>query len=177
MIFFTGDQHINHTNVIGFCNRPFNDVQEMNEHIVKSWNKVVSDNDEVYFLGDFCLRCNKKTARYYLHKLNGVKYFIKGNHDKNNYLNDFLYSGLIKWWKHSYEFSYEHEGKVYDFALCHYPLYPIKNSDSICIYGHSHGNSDFIIGSLDVGVDNIGYEPISIINVIKLINNQRNGRT
>lgn len=33
-LFFTADTHFNHANMLKFCNRPFADVEEMNETII-----------------------------------------------------------------------------------------------------------------------------------------------
>ncbi len=43
MIFFTGDEHFGHKNVIKYCNRPFSDVDEMDREIIKRHNEVVGD--------------------------------------------------------------------------------------------------------------------------------------
>ena len=40
-------------NVIKYEKRPFKDREEMNEALIKNWNKVVSQKDKVYILGDF----------------------------------------------------------------------------------------------------------------------------
>lgn len=53
--FFTSDTHFNHANIIRFCNRPFKDVEQMNETLIANWNRVVGTNDIVFHLGDFCL--------------------------------------------------------------------------------------------------------------------------
>lgn len=179
MIYFTSDLHLGHTNIIKFCNRQFGTIQAMNSHIVECWNKTITKEDEVYFLGDFSLTLSKKGARYFLYKLNGKKYFLKGNHDRTEYLNNFQNSRLIEWWKVSHDFSYEHNGKIYNFSLSHYPHYPAKGSDVICLHGHVHGiyehHGEYFHspGVIDVGVDNVGYYPISIENVIEFIERQR----
>lgn len=79
-IWFVGDLHFGHHNVINYCNRPYKDVFEMNESITKIWNETVSENDTVYVLGDFSL--NAKYVEMYLPRLNGKKILIVGNHDK-----------------------------------------------------------------------------------------------
>lgn len=75
----TSDLHFGHANVIKYCNRPFLDVNEMNEILIKNWNEVVSLEDTIYVLGDFAM-----AARYVeqvLPRLNGKKILILGNHD------------------------------------------------------------------------------------------------
>ena len=46
--FFTSDTHFNHTNIIRFCNRPFRNVDEMNETIVANWNATIGMDDTVF---------------------------------------------------------------------------------------------------------------------------------
>ena len=81
-IFFTSDQHFSHTNCVKFDKRPFNSVEEMDEHFVKTWNKQVRKWDIVYVLGDFVWN-TVKTHEYVelMKKLNGEKHLVIGNHD------------------------------------------------------------------------------------------------
>ena len=41
---------------VNYDNRPFANVEEMNNHILKRWNKKVTNGDTVYILGDIALR-------------------------------------------------------------------------------------------------------------------------
>ena len=68
MIFFTSDLHLGHANIIRLCNRPFSNVEEMDETIINNWNSVVTDNDDVYILGDFSYKSENPIS--YLKKLN-----------------------------------------------------------------------------------------------------------
>lgn len=38
--FFTSDTHFGHANIINLCNRPFKDVNHMNDMLVENWNSV-----------------------------------------------------------------------------------------------------------------------------------------
>lgn len=82
MIFVISDTHFFHKNVIKYCNRPFNSVEEMNDTIINNWNKVVNKGDIVYHLGDFILNSNDVIS--IVKKLNGKIYFIRGNHDRKS---------------------------------------------------------------------------------------------
>jgi calcineurin-like phosphoesterase family protein len=174
MIYVISDNHWGHTNIIRFCNRPFSSTEEMNKFMLESWNKVIKPDDEVYYLGDFSLKFTRKGIHYLMQNLNGKKYMIKGNHDRSADLNNLLNSSLIEWWKYDHQISYDYNGKTYNFSLSHYPHYPIKGSDIICLYGHIHGRDISDNQGLDVGVDNIGYEPLSIIQIIELMERRKN---
>ncbi len=80
MILYTSDLHFGHANVIGFDNRPFSDVDEMDRNLIEMWNARVQMDDTVYIVGDLCYR-NSKPAEWYLSKLKGHKILILGNHD------------------------------------------------------------------------------------------------
>ncbi len=80
MIYFVSDTHFNHKNIIDYCNRPFNSVDEMNNVLIQNWNATVSNNDIIYHLGDFALG-RKDTIMEITSNLNGKKYLIRGNHD------------------------------------------------------------------------------------------------
>jgi len=87
-IFFTSDTHFNHGNIITYCSRPWNTIQEMNEAMIKSWNEVVSPEDTVYHLGDFAMGDRTKIPTL-LSRLNGTLILIRGNHDHKKSLEFF----------------------------------------------------------------------------------------
>ena len=72
------DTHFNHSRILEYCQRPFDNVEEMNEVIINNWNKVINEDDIVYVLGDFCFG-NKTMLKEIVSSLKGRKILICGN--------------------------------------------------------------------------------------------------
>ncbi|HIY67347.1 MAG TPA: hypothetical protein H9830_13860 [Candidatus Agrococcus pullicola] len=53
--FVTSDTHFGHVRIIELAHRPFAEVTEMDEEIVRRWNAVVAPDDVVLHLGDVAL--------------------------------------------------------------------------------------------------------------------------
>lgn len=79
-VFFTSDTHFGHANIIRFCKRPFENVEEMNEVLIENWNKVVSDDDTVFHLGDFAFG-GSNVWKEIIPRLKGHINLIIGNHE------------------------------------------------------------------------------------------------
>ena len=81
--FIISDLHLDHANIIRYCNRPFDDIHQMNSEMVSRWNHIVGKYDTVYYLGDLVYSRSKgRNIAGWMHKLNGIKVNIWGNHDK-----------------------------------------------------------------------------------------------
>ena len=81
MNFYISDMHFYHQNILAFDKRPYKNLEEMHDDMIKKWNSVVNNNDTVYILGDFCWRLSVEIWRQILNKLKGQKVLITGNHD------------------------------------------------------------------------------------------------
>ena len=173
--FFTSDTHFNHTNIIRFCNRPFRNVEEMNETMVANWNATIGMDDTVFHLGDFCLGGAAEWTRL-LDRLNGNIYLILGNHDLKN-----IRQGFLGRFEHvAMQMRIEiGKRKIY---LCHYPFLCFEGGykDVWQLFGHVHTrkiNTGIDAGRLqylyptqyDVGVDNNDFTPVSYEQVKKII--------
>jgi len=164
--FFTSDQHFGHANIIKYCNRPFSTVEEMNETLIENHNKMVTNNDIVYHLGDFSF---KSDPSKWLSRLNGKTHIlIIGNHDYH------CVTTLI------YSFDAVHEVKMIKVCsdsifLSHYAhlVWPQKHYGVYHLFGHSHGTLKGELGSLDCGVDSHGFMPIPWEDLKDVIDNEK----
>lgn len=182
-VWFTSDTHFSHNNIIRYCERPFTNIQEMNEKLIHNWNSVVNENDIVFHLGDFGFD-SIENLRNIRNKLNGTIYLIRGNHDWKtiNKHNENIFDGVFQ------QLIIQVDGqKIY---LNHYPFLCYSGSTkegkmSVWqLFGHVHskkgmnGMDKDRLGVLyptqyDVGVDNNEYKPISFNEVKQIIYNRK----
>ena len=80
--FFTADWHIGHLNSIKLDERPFQDLNQMHNALIKNYNAQVPENGVCYFLGDIATHGSELTKEV-LSKMRGTKILVLGNHDKN----------------------------------------------------------------------------------------------
>lgn len=178
-VFFTADTHFGHKNVIKYCNRPYDSVEEMDEALIANWNAKVKDKDVVFHIGDFAFMKEPETV---IKRLNGKIYLIPGNHDKRIVENmrlrtDFaqhdastiLTNKLIVLPELTH-LDIRVKDERLRFVLCHYAMRVWNNSHygAIQLFGHSHGTlPDYPNSrSIDVGVDCHGYAPIHLDDVL-----------
>lgn len=166
-VWFTSDLHFGHKNVIKYSNRPFANVDEMDEAIVENWNKRVQPGDRVYLLGDVSFRESKKTNEL-LHRLKGEIFLIMGNHDEKR---SYVASPRFVWVKDYFYLRYgEHK-----IILSHYPFLTWRgcHRGTFHLHGHCHGslNPEFnkYARRMDVGVDCTNYAPISFEEVKEIL--------
>lgn len=80
-VFFTSDWHIGHAKVLEYSKRPFKDLDEMHDALVRRFNATVPPGSIVYFLGDMGM-CKPELIKSVLDKLNPcTKILVLGNHD------------------------------------------------------------------------------------------------
>lgn len=183
-VWFVSDLHFGHTNIMHFHkerreaiglsyeelkNNPEESTLKHDEWLISEWNKNIAANDEVYYLGDLCFGSEEYTESI-LKRLNGKKYLIIGNHDRNlKNLN-----GYFEWTRQISEVKftidrYKFLDKTMCVELCHYPMiaWNRRTHGTIMVHGHTHGaingiNSDSEELRIDVGFDATGYKFISL---------------
>jgi len=160
------------------CNRPFPNVDSMTDSIIERNNERVTNNDDVWDLGDVAYRCSAFEIYECLKRLNGRRHIIMGNHDiplrkayKKGLLTDLIKSGKLE--------IIGGETAIFDNTLSISKMITIKNQKifmshyscrtwpsafrgTIMLYGHSHGNlPEPYYKSFDVGVDSNQFYPWS----------------
>lgn len=139
MIYYISDLHLFHDNIIKYEDRPYKNVFEMNEDIVKIWNKKVKKEDKVYIVGDFSFGGPEESNKILL-RLNGKKYLVSGNHDFH-LLSKRLFNKNIFEETNEYQ-RIRDNGR--DVILFHYPIlvWDKQHYGSYHLYGHVHSNKD-----------------------------------
>ena len=177
-VFFTSDTHFDHTSILRHCNRPFGDIEEMNQALIENWNRVVGKNDLVFHLGDFAFGGAEVWNRF-LDQLNGRIVLVVGNHD--------IYHLRVEMLERFEQVAFELYVVIDNqpIFLNHHPFLSYGDSHGTVwqLFGHVHtrGNGEgkekdkqrlplLMATQYDVGVDNNDYTPISFERVKEIIN-------
>ena len=182
-IFFISDTHFCHDKEFLYKPRGFNSNKENDETIIRNWNLIVGDNDDIYHLGDVMLNNNEQGIEY-LKQLKGRIHIILGNHCTDTRIKlyeqlpnvvEVTYAKVIKIGKQHYYLSH------YPTICSNYDDKPYHNH-MINLFGHTHQKGNFYW--LDeyeenpfmyhVGVDSHGCCPVSAEQVSEDIHNKIN---
>jgi calcineurin-like phosphoesterase family protein len=159
-IFFIADTHFGDERILKYENRPFENVNQMDEEMICRWNATVDTEDTVYILGDFGAVGYEGDV---ISRLNGKKILVKGNHDtkSNEEYRSFGFSEV-------YDFPIIIEGF---WILSHDALYVNENMPYANLFGHVHNSpifKDYSKQHFCVCVERIDYSPI-LFDKIKAI--------
>lgn len=173
MIYLISDTHFNHKNIIKYCKRPFKNVQEMNNKLISNWNNIIKNEDKIYHLGDFALG-RKEDVFDIAKKLNGIKYIVRGNHDKWN-AKTYEEMGFIVLKNAPIKLN------EYRLLLSHFPVLDKQIPNGyINIHGHIHNNKLYeciekydpklysIDKHLNISCDVTEFKPISIEEIANI---------
>lgn len=166
---FSADPHFDHFNIIKLANRPFHNVNEMNEYLINSYNTHVKSSDTLFMLGDFGWG-DATSIKYWRERIHCQNIeFIWGNHDKVLKKNLKLAKSIFK----SFEAEWIGDIQNQHIHMYHFPVLEWNSffRDSWNLYGHVHNNRKHPNGFLghDVGVDANGYKPVSFEEVRDLM--------
>lgn len=159
-LYFTADWHYNHANIIGYCNRPFADIHEMNSSLVYNYNQVVGKDDTCIFVGDFMFYGTKTDLNSLLSSMNGTKVLVKGNHDWiAGKRQDYIDAGFS---------IYTKSLVVAGYRVVHDPKRVPNFDETKFIVGHVHDHWVTKGNMVNAGVDVWDFKPVhfSILDMV-----------
>ena len=170
MIYYISDLHFGHRNVIGMDGRPFETIEEMDETLIRLWNERVTDEDDVYILGDFAYR-NGNAASWYLRQLRGRKHLVIGNHDRVTTRDQQAMAYFVSAEKLDWVMD---NGR--SVSLCHFPVaeWYGKRYGGYHVHGHLHNRRDEVYEfmarfdrALNAGCMLNGYRPVTLEELVE----------
>jgi len=167
-VWLISDTHFDHTNIIGYCNRPFASAVEMNSVLLQNWNDTIAPGDLVYFLGDMTYGRGSKGPRWWAAQLNGRKVWVKGSHD-NGIQPTSVISGVER-----VVFNDVIACDGVEFILTH-DGFGLNGWKGWKIQGHVHNNKphiDHVWKHINVSVEVIGYKPVSLAQIVREVRSE-----
>jgi calcineurin-like phosphoesterase family protein len=167
--YITSDLHWGHKNIMKFCPvsraRFRDDLDYMNQTMVKEWNDLISPEDLVYILGDVAFLPAAKAVEY-MRRLNGRKILVQGNHDRKT-LNDPVFRDCFEEIHHYLDINYNGT-KV---CMFHYPIaeWDQMHRGSVHFHGHLHGGVSGLeqYRARDMGMDATGVIAVLMEDAIR----------
>lgn len=180
--YFTADTHFSHSNIIKYCKRPFKNVEENDEEIIRRWNEKVPEDGIVFHLGDVAFG-DPEHVDNILERLNGTIYLVIGNHDWRRIVNQHKWRFELMTQQINMKIGKRH------IILNHYPMLAFSGAwrgedATYQLFGHVHTSpytdegldqarmKMLFTSQYDVGVDNNDFTPVSWKEVDQIINNQ-----
>lgn len=169
------DPHFCHTNILKYCERPFDSIEHMNDSFIQNYNARVDPGDHTLWLGD-AFFANFEAAKSIMDRLHGTKEMVRGNHDRLS-ISQYLRMGFER--VHS-RFVYSTFGDV-PVIYSHYPSvvwayksrhvnrYPPSGTEDIVIHGHTHSLDKIRGREIHAGVDAWGYGPATRDEISELV--------
>lgn len=166
-IYAISDHHFYHCNIIKYGRDYFDNIEQMNDYIIRSHNATISPDDIVIFLGDFSFK--RSEIKPLLERLNGHKFLVLGNHDPNDLVKNYPSVG--------FEGVFTSPVKLDDAYLSHEALFPGEKNNlhfslvvsefqnalnSINYHGHIHTKENINERYRNVTCEALDYTPIMI---------------
>lgn len=166
-LYFTSDLHFNNENIIKYCERPYTNVEHMNEELITKWNSVITPEDVIFVLGDFIMGDSSlKSISKIINRLDGHIILVPGNHDTDAKIK--IYQKYF-----SNQISVTSLSRIKEknslFICSHYPMFvrewgDQKGTPLYCLSGHTHSKVPLdkkFPYNYNVGVDANDYKPVS----------------
>ena len=154
------DLHLGDPSMTAAWNRPFRDVEEMNQHLLREWTGRVHPGDTIICLGDVAHPDAWRDRRLVLdvRSCPGERILVLGNHDTDT--DGLREAGFESMWP----------AALYDgdppLALTHAPLRRVPMT-AVNVHGHLHRNEAPSRRHFNVSVERTDYAPVGLIWVLE----------
>jgi calcineurin-like phosphoesterase family protein len=164
--FVWSDQHFGHAAVIEYSARPFANVSEMNETMIRNYNSVVGNDDTVLWVGD-CFFAPVHVAAQFMSEMNGRKILVRGNHDGTHGRMKRIgfYDVFDEYRFDGFQVTHFHYDTVHRKPL---PV-PRRLPGLTLLHGHTHSTERASPDAVHVGVDAWNYTPVSLSQIRDLV--------
>lgn len=152
-VFVTSDNHWFHHNIIRFQERPWNADELMTER----WNATVGAHATVLHCGDVVHRCTLEHVTTHLPPLNGDKYLLRGNHDRQARALYFANHG----WRLVQPFTAPYRDWFVLFTHRPVPMERLPQR-TINVHGHIHRHPPQSTRHINVSVERWDYTPVRL---------------
>lgn len=190
-VFFTSDTHYCHSSIcsattkwVGAENltRPFNSLEDMNQRLVDNINNMVGENDILIHLGDWSFGGFDKIEEFRSQIKCKNIHLVLGNHDHHIERNkegvQRLFSSVQQYLRLEVRRPITKSMvEKFTFVCMHYPIasWHDMSQGVIHLFGHVHLPPHLRVmegRAMDVGVDGNNLEPISMDEVLELMEKQ-----
>lgn len=160
-VFIIADTHFGDSNIITYEKRPFLNIEDMDNHIIDSWNKIVEEDDIVFHLGDVGIYPISKMSDI-IQRLNGKKILVMGNHDTDFTIREWMKCGFSEVYKYPIIYN--------EFIVMQHepPQYINSATPFFYLYGHVHGTEMYPTitrQSACVSVERWDFTPVNIESI------------
>ena len=163
--FIASDLHLGHGNIIRYCRRPFSSTEEMDRVLMENWNRTVSPEDEVIYLGDLRYGRDAMPASVYRKHLHGKITWVRGNHDEE--MPEAARTFILRYLEEEY-------------CFVHDPADAPPGFGGWVIHGHHHNNDlkhhpliDILNKRINASIELTGYRPVRLLELCRLCQEYR----
>lgn len=165
--YLISDHHFGHSNIIGYCDRPFTSVGEMDSAMLDRFYEAVGPDDVLIHLGDVAMdmQDGQETIERF-DQLDG-NLLIRGNHDIGLDPGEAPFPVIEAC-------TLEH--REYEFYCVHRPEDVPESWDGWVIHGHIHNNDleqypfmAYDQKRVNVGAELLNYQPIQLDTIVDFL--------
>ena len=173
-IWLSSDLHFGHSREFLWGPRGYSSSREHDVEVIRNWNSVVAEGDDVYILGDVMLEDNAYGLEC-LRQLNGRLHLVRGNHD-SDYRWEHIYpsaENIVEFCGWATVIKY----RKLHFHLSHWATATANYDDGkglwarlISLSGHTHKQERFHNGDVmkyNVALDAHGNYPVLLDDIIE----------